>query len=104
MCKIKRLHNIRKAFTHILVRKSRSKEFPPRVYSNITLKTFKMGTNYYTVQSVLRKDKIKKNETSPIHIMLQRNKATQKFSFSEFIVEKHWDNNTYQAIRKAMKI
>ncbi|WP_294962592.1 site-specific integrase [uncultured Flavobacterium sp.] len=59
-----------------------------------------MNTNYFTVRAVLRTDKIRKDGTCPIHIVLQRNNVTQKFSSSEFIEEKYWDKNTEQGIGK----
>lgn len=59
-----------------------------------------METNYFTVRAVLRTDKIRKDGTCPIHIVLQRNNVTQKFSSSEFVEEKHWDKNAEQAIGK----
>ncbi len=46
-----------------------------------------METNYFTVRAVLRTDKIRKNGTCPIYIVLQRNNVTQKLSLSEFIEE-----------------
>ncbi|KAF2336148.1 site-specific integrase [Flavobacterium daemonense] len=59
-----------------------------------------METNYFTVRAVLRTDKTRKDGTCPIHIVLQRNNVTQKFSSSEFIEEKYWDKNTEQGIGK----
>ncbi|WP_276378911.1 phage integrase SAM-like domain-containing protein [Flavobacterium sp. H4147] len=59
-----------------------------------------METNYFTVRAVLRTDKIRKDGTCPIHIVLQRNNVTQKFSSSEFIEEKYWDKNAEQGIGK----
>lgn len=59
-----------------------------------------MKTNFFTVRAVLRTDKIRKDETCPINIVLQRNNVTQKFSTSEFIEEKHWDKDAEQAIGK----
>lgn len=59
-----------------------------------------METNYFTVRAVLRTDKIRKDGTCPIHIVLQRNNVTQKFSSSEFIEERYWDKNTEQGIGK----
>ncbi|PKB17013.1 site-specific integrase [Flavobacterium sp. 5] len=59
-----------------------------------------METNYFTVKAVLRMDKIRKDETCPIYIVLQRNNVTQKLSLSEFIQVKHWDKNTEQGIGK----
>jgi len=59
-----------------------------------------METNYFTVRAVLRTDKIRKDGTCPIYIILQRNNVTQKLSVSEFIEEKHWDRNSEQGIGK----
>lgn len=59
-----------------------------------------METNYFTVRAVLRTDKIRKDGTCPINIVLQRNNVTQKFSSSEFIEEKYWDKDAEQAIGK----
>lgn len=59
-----------------------------------------MITNYFTVRAVLRTDKIRKDGTCPIHIVLQRNNVTQKFSSSEFIEERYWDKDAEQGIGK----
>lgn len=59
-----------------------------------------METNYFTVRAVLRTDKIRKNGTCPIYIVLQRNNVTQKLSLSEFIEEKYWDKDKEQGIGK----
>ena len=59
-----------------------------------------METNYFTVKAVLRTDKIRKDGTCPIYIVLQRNNVTQKLSLSEFIPEKYWDKNSEQGIGK----
>ena len=59
-----------------------------------------METNYFTVRAVLRTDKIRKDGTCPIYIILQRSNVTQKLSLSEFIEEKFWDKNTEQGIGK----
>jgi integrase len=59
-----------------------------------------MNTNYYTVRAVLRTDKVRKDGTCPIYIILQRNGVTQKLSLSEFIEEKFWDKNAEQGIGK----
>lgn len=56
-----------------------------------------MQTNYFTVRAVLRTDKIRKDGTCPIYILLQRNGLTQKLSLSESIEEKHWDKQAEQA-------
>lgn len=56
-----------------------------------------METNYFTVRAVLRTDKIKKDGTCPIYIVLQRNGLTQKLSLSESIEEKYWDKKAEQA-------
>ena len=63
-----------------------------------------METNYFTVKAVLRKDKIRKDGTCPIYIVLQRNNTTQKLSLSEFIQEKNWDKNIEQGIGKGFGI
>ncbi|MEO8254280.1 MAG: phage integrase SAM-like domain-containing protein, partial [Flavobacterium sp.] len=63
-----------------------------------------MNTNYFTVRAVLRTDKIRKDGTCPIYIVLQRNNVTQKLSLSEFIEEKHWDKITEQGIGKGYGI
>lgn len=59
-----------------------------------------MTINYYTVRAVLRTDKIRKNGTCPIYVVLQYNNVTQKFSTSEFIEEKYWDKDKEQGIGK----
>lgn len=59
-----------------------------------------METNYFTVRAVLRTDKIRKDGTCPIYIILQRSNVTQKLSLSEFIEEKFWDKNAEQGIGK----
>ena len=59
-----------------------------------------MTISYYTVRAVLRTDKIRKNGTCPIYVVLQYNNVTQKFSTSEFIEEKYWDKDKEQGIGK----
>lgn len=59
-----------------------------------------MNTNYFTVKAVLRTDKLRKDGTCPIYIVLQRNNVTQKLSLSEFIEEKYWDKTAGLAIGK----
>ncbi|MBC7440086.1 MAG: site-specific integrase [Flavobacterium sp.] len=59
-----------------------------------------METNYFTVRAVLRTDKIRKDGTCPIYIILQRSNVTQKLSLSEFIEEKYWDKKAEQGIGK----
>lgn len=59
-----------------------------------------METNYFTVRAVLRTDKIRKDGTCPIYILLQRNNVTQKLSLSEFIEERYWDKTSELAIGK----
>lgn len=59
-----------------------------------------MNTNYFTVKAVLRIDKLRKDGTCPIYIVLQRNNVTQKLSLSEFVEERYWDKATGQAIGK----
>ncbi|MFN3967745.1 site-specific integrase [Flavobacterium sp.] len=59
-----------------------------------------METNYFTVRAVLRTDKLRKDGTCPIYIILQRNNVTQKLSLSEFIEEKYWDKTTELGIGK----
>lgn len=56
-----------------------------------------MKTNYFTVRAILRLDKVKKDGTCPIYIVLQRNGFTQKLSLSESIEEKYWDKKAEQA-------
>ena len=59
-----------------------------------------MNTNYFTVRAVLRTDKVRKDGTCPIYIILQRSNVTQKLSLAEFIEEKFWDKNAEQGIGK----
>jgi len=59
-----------------------------------------METNYFTVRAVLRTDKLRKDGTCPIYIVLQRNNVTQKLSLSEFIEEKYWNKYSEEGIGK----
>ncbi|MFK7114095.1 tyrosine-type recombinase/integrase [Flavobacterium oreochromis] len=59
-----------------------------------------MYINYFTIRAVLRTDKIRKNGTCPIYVVLQYSNVTQKFSTSEFIEEKYWDKDKGQGVGK----
>lgn len=59
-----------------------------------------MIINYFTIRAVLRTDKIRKNGSCPIYVVLQYNNVTQKLSLAEFIEEEFWDKNAEQGIGK----